>query len=73
MKPCLSALNSFFILDKCSDVFSLCILVDGASSTDIDQSTCQETLENLVQAFQKVVDLQSRVSPVKSYLAAIAK
>ena len=62
MKPCLSALNSFYILGKCSQLFSLCILVDSASSTDVDQSTCQETLENLVQAFQKVVDLQSRVS-----------
>lgn len=37
-------------------------LADGASASDVDQTTCQETLENLVQAFQKVVDLQSKVS-----------
>ena len=53
-------------------MFSLCIFVDGASTTTVDQSTCQETLENLVQAFQKVVDLQSRVSPIKSYLVGIS-
>ncbi|KAJ7357500.1 hypothetical protein OS493_025017 [Desmophyllum pertusum] len=34
---------------------------DGASTTDFDQSTCQETLENFLQAFQKVMDLQTKV------------
>lgn len=43
-------------------MFSLYNLADGASASDVNQSTCQETLENLVQAFQKVVDLQSKVS-----------
>lgn len=35
--------------------------IDAANSTDVDQHTCQETLENLVQAFQKVMDIQSKI------------
>lgn len=40
-------------------------LTDAANSTDIDQNTCQETLEHLVQAFQKVMDVQSKVRKKK--------
>lgn len=40
-------------------------LADAANSTDVDQHTYQETLENLVQAFQKVMDIQSKVRTTK--------
>ena len=52
--------------------FLLPNLSDGASTTDFDQSTCQETLENFLQAFQKVMDLQTKVSKsMTSTLVAI--
>lgn len=39
-----------------------CNLTDVARATAVDQDTCQETLENLVKAFQNVMDLHSKVS-----------
>ena len=39
-----------------------CLTTDSASAKALDQDTCQETLENLVKAFQNVMDLHSKVS-----------